>query len=93
MQIDAVKQRAAELALVAGHLIGRAAAAAGGVAQVAARTGVHGGNELKARRKLALHRRARDADLPGLEWFAQRLQSAARKFGEFVQKQHAVVGQ
>ena len=93
MQINPVKQRAAELALIAVHLIGRAAAAAGGVAQVAARTGVHGGNELKARRKLALHRRARDADLPGLQRFAQRFQSAARKFEEFVEEQHAVVGQ
>lgn len=49
VQVDAVEQRAAELALVAGDLIGRVAAGLGGVAQEAAGAGIHGGNELKPR--------------------------------------------
>lgn len=48
-QVDAVQQGAAELALVARHLLGAAAAGAGGVAQVAAGAGVHGCNQLTLR--------------------------------------------
>ena len=51
MQVDAVHQRAAELALVARHLIGRAAARLLRGAQIAAGAGVHRANELKARRE------------------------------------------
>jgi len=57
MQIDAIHQRATELALVARHLVGCAAAALLGGAQIAARAGVHGGNQLELGRKVCPPRR------------------------------------
>jgi len=93
VQVDAVQQRAAELALVARHLVGRAAAAALCTAPEAAGAGVHGRNQLEARRKLRAVRGAGDGDAAGLQRLAQGLQRAAAEFGEFVQEQCAVVGQ
>jgi len=93
MQVDAVEQWAAELALVAADLVGCAAAGARGVAQEAAGAGIHGGDELKACWKFALQRRARDADVPAFQRLAQGLQRGAGKLRQLVQKQHAVVRQ
>ena len=93
MQVNAVDQGAAELALVAGHLVGRAAAGFLGGAQIAARAGVHGTNQLKTRRKLGPARRPRDGDGARLQRLAQGFERGAGKLGHFVQKQHTVVGQ
>jgi hypothetical protein len=93
MQVDAVEQRAAELALVARHLVGRAAAGALRRPQKATGAGVHGGHHLKPRRKLRALRGARDGDVPGLQRLAQGFQRGTGKLRQFVQKQHAVVGQ
>ena len=84
MQVDAVEQRAAELALVARDLVRRVAAGAGGVAQKTAGAGVHRAHELEAGREFALHGRARDADVAALQGLAQRLQCRARELGQLV---------
>lgn len=90
LQVDAVQQRAAELGVVARHLIGRAAAA--GAALEAAGAGVHGGHQLEAGGKVGLLGGAGDLDAPGLQRLAQRLQGRAGELRKFIQKQHAVVG-
>jgi hypothetical protein len=56
MQIDAVKQRAAEFALIARHLVGCAAAGFDTRTQIAARAGVHGCHQLKLRGKFGVPR-------------------------------------
>ena len=93
MQVDPVQQRAAELALVARDLVGRAAAGAQIRAQIAARARVHRGDELKARRKLGAVGGAGNRDVAGLQRLAQRFERGARKLGQFVEKQHAAVRQ
>ncbi|KAF4529881.1 hypothetical protein B566_EDAN018180, partial [Ephemera danica] len=96
LQINAVQQRPADARLVARHGIGRAAAglARGGLrTQVTAGTGVHGGDELEARRKLRLVRGAGNGDAPAFQRLAQGLERMALEFGQFIQEQHAAVGQ
>ena len=93
MQVDAVHQRAAEFSLIAQHLVGRASAAAAARAQVAAGAGVHGGHQLKTRRKLCPPCGPRDGDGAGLQRLAQRLEGGAGELGQLVQKQHAMVRQ
>ena len=93
VEIDAVEQRSAELALVARHLVGRAAAGTCAGAEKAAGAGIHRGDQLEARGKLGPPRGARDGDGSGLERLAQCLQRGAWKFGQFVEEQHAVVRQ
>jgi hypothetical protein len=60
---------------------------------VPAGAGVHGGNELKARRELSALRCARNGDASGLQRFAQRFERGARELGQLVQEQHPVVRQ
>jgi hypothetical protein len=93
MQIDAIEQRPAELALVTRHLVGRATAGALRRPQKATGAGVHGGHHLKTRRKLRTPRGARNGDAPGLQRLAQGFQRGTGKLWQFVQKQHPVVGQ
>ena len=93
MQVDAVEQRAAELALVARHLLGRAAAGLERGAEMAAGAGVHGRDELEARGELGPARRARDGDRAGLEWLAQRLERRPCEFGELIEEENPPVRQ
>jgi hypothetical protein len=93
VQVDAVEQRAAELALVAQHLVGRAAAGLAGRTQVSAGARIHGRDELEARREFGAARRAGDGDGAALQRLAQRLQRGARELRELVEEQHAVVRQ
>ena len=81
MQVDAVKQRPAELALVARHLVGRAAAAPQRRAPETAGAGVHGRDQLKARGKLGALRGARNRDAAGLHGLAQRFERGAAELG------------
>jgi hypothetical protein len=81
MQVDAVQQRAAELALVARDLLGRAAAGPQAGAQVAARAGIHRRDQLEARRELGALRGARDGDAAGLQRLAQCLECRAGNSG------------
>ena len=93
MQVDAVEQRAGQLVAVALHLFRGAAAAAGGITQVAARAGVHGGNQLEARRKTQLFRGAGNDDFAAFQWLAQHLQHLAVEFGQLIEEQHTLVGE
>jgi hypothetical protein len=62
------------------------------MAQVAAGTRIHGGDQLKLRRKIRLPRRARNRDPAGFERFAQDFQHAPLELGKFVEEQDAVMG-
>ena len=93
VQVDAVEQRAAQLALVARNLLGRTAAGPLWAAGKAARTGVHGGDELKAGRELGALRGAGDGDAARFQRFAQGFEGAAGKLRKFVEEQHALVGE
>src|SRR3546814_7266357 len=74
-------------AAVAVDHVGAAAAAAGDVAGPAAGAGVHGRDQLEARRELALPRRARDRHHARLQRFAQHLQRATFPLRQFVRSE------
>src|SRR3989338_2450729 len=63
------------------------------VAKIAAGTGIHGGDELKVRRKFGLMRSPRDNDFTGFERLSEHFQDPAVEFRQFIQEQHAVMGQ
>ena len=94
LQVDAIEQRAAQLALVARDLVGRAAAglvrprpaSRRGRGSSRRRTGSAPGNSRSARG-------ARDRDVAGLQRLAQRFERGAREFRQLVEEQHAVVRQ
>jgi hypothetical protein len=81
VQIDAVQQRPAQLALVARHLVRRAAAGLERAAEVAAGAGVHRRDELEAGREFGPSRGARDGDGAGLQRLAQRFEGRPRELG------------
>jgi len=84
MQVDAVHQGATELALVAQHLVRRAAAAAGAGAEVATGAGVHGGHQLEAGRKLCPPRSPCDGDGAGLQRLAQSLKGTPAELWKLI---------
>src|SRR6185295_4641952 len=73
------------------HRIGRAAARASGVAELAARARVHRRDELERGRELGVARGARDDDAAGLERLAQRLERSTRELGQLVEEEDTVV--
>ena len=62
LDVDAVEQRTADLALVAQHRVGRAAARRRRVAELSARAGVHRRHELERGREVGLPRRPREGE-------------------------------
>jgi hypothetical protein len=60
---------------------------------MAAAAGVGGGDQQKAAGIADMRIGARDHTFAGFDRLAQGFQNGAGKFGKFVQKQHAVVGQ
>ena len=93
LQVDTVEQRAGQATAIAQHGVRRAAATAGSMPQVAARAGIHGGDQLKAGRKLGLAGRARNADDARFHGLAQDIEDPALEFGDFIEKQHTAVCQ
>jgi hypothetical protein len=87
MHVDAIQQGPGQAGSVAGHILGRATTARGGMAQMATGAGVHGGDKLKGRRELRLRCRSLDGHPPGFKRLAKRFQRCPLKFTEFVQKQ------
>src|SRR5438046_5228282 len=82
LQVDAVEQRPGDATPVARDLVGRAAASAARVSEIAARAWIHRRDKLKARREARLARCARDVDAAGLERLAQNLEDTAVPFGQ-----------
>ena len=84
LQVDTVEQRAGQATAIAQHGVRRTAATAGSMPQVAARAGIHGGDQLKAGRKLGLAGRARNADDARFHGLAQDIEDPALEFGDFI---------
>ena len=93
VDIDAVEQRAADLAEVVLDLAGRAAAFAGGIAVEAALAGIHGGHQHEAGGEAERHGGAGDAERAIFQRLAEHFENVARKLREFVEEEHAVVRQ
>src|SRR5258708_6710817 len=81
LDVDAIGKRPRHATTITGDAFGSAAAAAGTVAAMPARAGVHRRNELKTRRELRLSRGARDRDAAGFERLPQRLPNIAGAVG------------
>lgn len=93
LHVDPVQQRPRDAALVMLYHVRAAAASAGRMAVIAARAGVHRGDQLETGGKFGLARRPRDRDAARFHWFAQHFEHAAFEFRQFIEKQHAAVGQ
>ena len=91
MQVDAIEQRTGDTRAIALDAVAAATATTRCVAGPAAGTGIHRGDELEARRKLALPRGTGDGDDAGFERLAQHFQCLPRPLRKFVQEQDAVV--
>ena len=83
-QVDAVQQRAGHTAAVLPHSTGRTGALPGGVAVVAALTGVHGGYQLEAAGIGGTACRSAHGDLAVLQRLAQHFQTLAGELRQFV---------
>ena len=81
-----------DAARVARHLVRRAGAGRTG-ARASRRARVHGRDQLEAGRKARRAHGPRDQHPAGFQRLAQRFQRAPVEFGQFIQKQHAVMRQ
>ena len=93
MEVDAVEQRPGDLGLIVGGAARRAAAGERRIAEMAAAARVHRRDQLHPRRKGDVGVGAGDVDLAGLERLAQRIEHRALEFGQFVEEQHAEMGE
>ena len=93
VKIDAVEQRSAHFAQVALNDRASAAAFARRIREIAARARIHGGDQNEVGRERKRHVGAGEGDRRFFERLAQHLENVARKFRQFIQKQHAVVRQ
>jgi len=91
VDVDAVEKRAGNFCDVALDDGRSAVTLAGGVAEVAARTGIHGGGKHEARRKRDGRGGARDGDGTVFERLAHDFEYVALKFGELIEEENAVM--
>ena len=92
-EVDAIQEGAREFAPIASERRVIAAAIPIGGSVVAAGAGVGRGDQLKARREFAAVASARDPNHPLFQHFAKRLEAAPVELREFIEKQHALVGE
>lgn len=81
MQIDAIQQRPRDPRAVTLNLVAGAMAAAGRIAEIPARAGIHGRDQLKPRGELCLPGRPRYHDTAGFQRFAQDFERVPVEFG------------
>jgi hypothetical protein len=91
VKVDAVEQRPRNACLIVRGAARRSAAGERGIAQMAAAAGVHRRDQLDPRRKGHMGIGTSDADAPGLERLAKRIEDRALKFRKLVEEQHAEV--
>ena len=60
---------------------------------MAARAGVHGGNQLEFGRKLRLPGGSRNMDRAGFQWFAQGFEHFTVELGQLVEKKNAFMSE
>src|SRR5690242_14050129 len=93
VDINAVEKRAGNFGDVALDHGRSAVTFARGIAEIAARAGVHGGSEHEARRKGDGDGGAGNGDGAIFEGLAHDFENVALEFGEFVEKEDAVVAE
>ena len=93
VHVDAVEQRSADATQIFLNHSRRANAVAIRMIVVAARTGIHGRHQHKTCRIFDGKFSTRDTDFAVFERLAHHLQHLTLKFGQLVEKQHAVVRQ
>ena len=95
MQVDAVEQRAGNPRLIIGGAarIGAAAAGKAGLVGAAAAARIHRRDQHEARRIGDAVIGARDRDFAGFQRLAQRVERLRLEFRQFVEEQHAVMGE
>ncbi len=87
VNVNAVEQRAADLAQITLYRSGVAPAFARGIAVEPARARIHGRDQHEARGETKRHVRSRNGDRTFFEWLPQQLENVARKLWKFVQEQ------
>src|SRR5271156_6208707 len=93
VDVNAIQQRTGNFRNVALDLHRRAVAFALGVSEKSAGTGIHGGGQHEARRKIHGERCARDGDVAVFQRLAHHFQHVALKFRQLVEKHHSVVAE
>ena len=93
VQVDAVQQRAGDAAHIALDGQRRAGALVARIGGKTAGAGIHGRHQHDVGRVSHRYLGPGDGHLPGLQRLAQHFQHILAKLGQFVQEQHAVVGQ
>jgi len=92
MHINAIKQRAGKAMPILMSAFRGATTTAAGITVIAAGTGIHGCDQLKACRELCLPGCPGNHDRSGFERLAQNLQHAAIELGQLVEKEYVVMG-
>ena len=92
VHVDAVEEGARELFLVSVDLVLSAGAFVAGVAEVAARTGIHGGDKHEVGGISGLGVDARDGDFLVFERLTERLEDGTGEFGDFVEEEDTEMG-
>lgn len=93
MHVDAIQQGTRDAHAIAGDPVEGAVAAVAAVPQVAAGTGVHRRDQLKAGGVVDLAVGPGDGDMAVFQGFAQHLQGMAIELGELVEEEHAAMGE
>mgnify|MGYP007090654815 CR=1 FL=1 len=93
VQVDTVEQGPGQFVAIALDQFAAAAAAPGGIAEIAAGAGVHGSHQLETRREAHPVPGPGDDNLAGFQRFAKYLQYPAFKLGKFIEKKHTVMRQ
>lgn len=93
VDVDPVQKRPGDAGAVALDHDGCAGALVLGIAAVSAVAGIHGGDEHEAGRVGDGHEGPGDGDPAILQGLAQDLQDVFLEFGEFIEKEDAVVGE
>ena len=91
VQIDAIEQRTGDALSITLHLERAATAFAFQIAEISARTRIHGGDQHELGGKSHAARGARDGDFPVLERLAHHFQCRSFEFRQLIEKKHAVV--
>src|SRR5438552_692063 len=93
MHVDSVKQRTADAGNVALDLEGIALTWPASIAQIPARTWIHGRHEDETGREGARSQGPGDSHPPFFQRLAEDFQTTAMKLRQLVEKKHAVMGQ
>lgn len=93
LHVDPIQQRAGNLVLIAQDTVRRAAALLDRMPEIAARAGIHGGDQLKLRGEVGLAGGPRNRDAAALQRFPQYFQHAAVELRQFVEEQDTAMGQ